>query len=295
MPKPFSTPEDRFNDLHEFNYSPHYISIKGANIHYIDEGEGNIILCLHGNLMWSYCFRHLISEFSTQYRVIAPDFIGFGKSDKYENIDDYSYELHLEMLLKFVRHVDVQNGILIMDNWGAMLGLRMLAEEGSRFERVVIMNTYLLLGDKPLSNAFSMFKWFVTNTPDFAVSTLIDSGMYKNLTHDTAIAYDAPFFNDESKAGIRAFAELVPDNPNHPAVSDMKIARNTMTAWQKPTLLIYAEHDRVLESGYKWFQRNIPGKVTTALIKKARHFMLEDNIQDISACLKDFLSTREGS
>ncbi len=292
MPELLRTPDHHFKDLPNFPYSPNYMYIKDARIHYIDEGKADkgTLLLLHGNPTFSFAFRHVIAAFSSEYRVVAPDFIGFGKSDKYACQEDYSYELHLEMLLEFIRRIEIEEATLVGSNWGAMLGLRALAEVGERFERVVIMNAYLPMGNRELPDAFLQWRTYILNVVGLSVGELIDVGMYTDLSPEIAAIYDTPFPNDQYLSGIRAFVKMVPDGIDHSSVRHMQIARKVAKNWQKPTLLVYSTDGRVAGGAHVWFEHNmLNAQVTHAEIKNARHFMLEDRSEEIIEHFRMFL------
>lgn len=292
MPELLRTPDHYFEGLPDFPYAPNYIKINGANVHYIHEGKTNkeTLLLLHGNPTWSFMYRYVIAAFSSEYQVIAPDFIGFGKSDKYARQEDYSYELHLEMLLEFIRCMDIERATLVGSNWGAMLGLRALEDVGERFERLVIMNAYLPLGNKELPHAFLMYKEYVLNFADLLLSEIINAGMFTNLSSEIADVYNAPFPSGKYQKGVKAFVNLVPDTTIHPVVKHMKKARTVVKKWNKPVLLIYAKDGRVAGGAHVWYERNMPNaQIECAEIEDARHFMLEDRGEEIVGHLRTFL------
>jgi len=304
MPKLLQTSDHHFKDLPDFPYSPNYMYINGARIHYIHEGKTNkrILLLLHGNPTWNFYFRHIINSFLNEYQVIAPDFIGFGKSDKYARQDDYSYELHLEMLLEFIRRMGIEDATLVGSNWGAMLGLRALAEMGERFERLVIMNTYLPVGNRELPYYFRRFREYVNRTPYFKVSGLASRAMeVSQIPEAVRRAYDAPFPTEDSLSAIKAFTNLVPDTPEHPVVAHMQIAREVIRNWHKPVLLLFSTQSGVLKKdpeseeakikAHEWFVHNLPEDAATTLriLENVGHFICEDDSEAGVGHLRAFL------
>lgn len=305
MPELFQTPDHYFENLPDFFYSPNYMYIKGVRIHYIHEGKTNkkTLLLLHGNPTWNFYFRHIINLFSNEYQVIAPDFIGFGKSDKYARQEDYSYKLHLEVLLEFIQRMGIEQATLVGSNWGAMLGLRALAEAGERFERLVIMNTYLPVGNRELPYYFRRFREYVNKTDYFKPGTLVSLATQKPAHSESMIkGYNAPFKYREYEAlsSIRKFTNLIPDNPKHPTVAHMQIAREVVRNWYKPALLLYSESgvlkkeakgEKAKIKAYEWFIHNLPEDAATTLkvLDGVGHFICEDDSEAVVRHLRTFL------
>lgn len=304
MPELLQTPDHHFENLPDFPYSPNYMYINGARIHYIHEGKTNkkTLLLLHGNPTWSFYFKHIINSHLNEYQVIAPDFIGFGKSDKYARQEDYSYELHLEMLLEFIQRMGIERATLVGSNWGAMLGLRALVDVGERFERLVIMNTYLPVGNRKLPYYFRRFREYVNKTPYFKVSGLASRAMEASqIPEAVRRAYGAPFPTEGSLSGIKAFTNLVPDTPEHPTVIHMQVAREVVRNWHKPVLLLFSTQSGVLkkdlENGkanikaHQWFVHNLPEDAATTLevLEGVGHFICEDDSTAVVRHLRAFL------
>lgn len=298
MTKLLRTPDHRFDNLSDFPYAPHYININDARIHYVDEGEGETLLCLHGNIVWSFIFRKFIAQLSPHYRVIAPDLIGFGRSDKYADIESYTYNMHLNMLTAFIERMNLHDATLVVHGWGGMLGLRALIDFKERFKRIVIMNTYLPLGNRPMPNSVVQWRKLAINAPSFSVGNIINHGMFTSLPPEVTAAYDAPFPTNDYMYGVRAFPAMLPDSAINPMteqmkimVGHMKIVRDELKKWHKPILLIFSEQGRIAGGGHVWYIHNVPEDALTCIgIENARHFMCEDKGTEIAGHIREFLS-----
>lgn len=167
------TPDERFANLPDFPYQPHYVEVNGLRMHYVDEGQGETILCLHGEPSWSFLYRKMIALLSRSYRVVAPDFIGFGRSDKFTERDEYSFKMHYDSLVGFIEATALTDITLVVQDWGGLLGLAVVAEKPELFKRLVIMNTGLPTGDEPAGRAFMRWRDFAASQTDMAVGAVI--------------------------------------------------------------------------------------------------------------------------
>src|SRR5579863_4845369 len=167
------TPDERFHNLPDFPFQPHYVEVHGLRMHYLDEGSGEVILCLHGEPSWSFLYRKMIPILSQNRRVIAPDFIGFGRSDKFTEREDYSFQMHRDMLVTFIDALQLERITLVAQDWGGLIGLRVVGEQPERFARLVIMNTGLPTGDEPMGRAFMAWRQFALNAPDLSIGQVI--------------------------------------------------------------------------------------------------------------------------
>jgi len=206
------TPSERFENLPDFDFKENYVQFQDMQMHYLDEGSGEVILALHGEPSWSYLYRKFIPELKG-YRFIAPDFLGFGKSDKPTKTKDYSYEFHLETLIHFCEKLELRDITLVVQDWGGLLGLGLLGQHPEWFKRVVIMNTFLPIGNK-LKFPFKVWQWFAKYHPSIPVSGVIQFASHHTITKDILRAYDAPFPSRKYKAGARIFPSLVPGKNN---------------------------------------------------------------------------------
>ncbi len=230
------TPDSRFAGLPGYPFAPHYLDVNGARVHYLDEGAGQAILCLHGEPTWSYLYRKLIPMLSEVGRVVAPDFVGFGKSDKFAAQSDYSFQMHRDTLAQFITSLDLRGITLIVHDWGGLIGLRVAAEMPERFARLVILNTFLPTGEEKPSLAFLAWKQFAKRTPVLPVSRIIRTATVQPLSREVASAYDAPFPDRTYQAGAKAFPELVPVSPDMPGAAEMKQTRAALDVFAQEPL-----------------------------------------------------------
>jgi pimeloyl-ACP methyl ester carboxylesterase len=242
------TPDARFADLPGFPFQPHYLEWRGLRVHYVDEGTGDqVFLCLHGEPTWSYLYRKMIPPFAASgARVVAPDFIGFGRSDKPEDEAAYTFDFHRGFLMDFIQSLDLTAITLVVQDWGGLLGLTLPMEMPERFERLLVMNTMLGTGDVPLSEGFVAWRAYVAKNPDLACGKLL-SRTCPHLTPEEAAAYDAPFPDAGYKAGVRRFPQLVPEHENDPGAALSRKARQWMgSSWKGETRMAVGAKDPVL-------------------------------------------------
>ncbi len=276
------TPTQRFENLKDYPFAPHFVEIsKGLVMHYVDEGtnQNETVLMLHGEPTWSYLYRKMIPVLAEAgYRVIAPDLIGFGKSDKYDSIDDYSYQNHVDWLTKFIQNLDLQNITLVCQDWGGLLGLRIAAENQERFRRIVAANTGLPTGDQAASEAFLKWQTFSQTSPVFPVGLIVSGGCVNKLSPEEIAAYDAPFPDENFKAGPRIFPKFVPTDPQNPASEANRAAWKILMKWQKPFLTCFSDSDPITKGGDLILQKLIPGTKNQnhSTIEGAGHFLQED-------------------
>jgi pimeloyl-ACP methyl ester carboxylesterase len=243
------TPEERFANLPGFPWAPHYLEWRGLRAHYLDEGprEARVFLCLHGEPTWSYLYRRMIPRFlAAGYRVAAPDFIGFGRSDKPEDEAFYTFDMHREFLLDFAERLDLRGITLAVQDWGGLLGLTLPMEAPERFERLLVMNTALGTGDVPLSEGFLQWRAYVAKTPALDCGKLLARAC-PHLAPGEAAAYEAPFPDSRHKAGVRRFPQLVPDRPDAPGAALSRRAREWWSnAWTGEAFMAIGAKDPVL-------------------------------------------------
>ncbi len=242
-------PEERFADLPGFPWQPRYLEWRGLRAHYLDEGarDAPVLLCLHGEPTWSYLYRRMIPAFlAVGYRVVAPDFIGFGRSDKVEDDAFYTFDMHRAFLLEFAERLDLRRVALAVQDWGGLLGLTLPMEAPQRYERLLIMNTALGTGDVPLSEGFIAWRAYANKNPDLACGTLLKRAC-PHLSAAEAAAYDAPFPGANHKAGVRRFPNLVPDRPDAPGAAISRQARDWWRgAWKGESFMAVGVKDPVL-------------------------------------------------
>ena len=242
------TPDDRFANLPGFPWKPHYLEWRGLRAHYLDEGKGDrVLLCLHGEPTWSYLYRRMIPPFlAAGWRVVAPDFIGFGRSDKPEDEATYTFDFHRAFLLSFIETLQLKNVAVAVQDWGGLLGLTLPMEMPERFARLLVMNTALGTGESPLTPGFIQWRDYVAKTPSMDCGKLLARAC-PHLTPAEAAAYEAPFPDAASKAGVRRFPQLVPDRPDAPGAAISRQARDWWrNAWKGDAFMAIGMKDPVL-------------------------------------------------
>jgi haloalkane dehalogenase len=272
------TPDERFAELPGFPYAPRYFEWRGLRAHYIDEGHGGrTFLCLHGEPTWSYLYRRMIPVFlKEKARVVAPDFIGFGRSHKPEDEAFYTFEMHRSFLLEFVERHNLKSMTLVVQDWGGLLGLTLPMEMPERFERLLVMNTMLGTGDAPLSEGFVAWRAYVAKNPDLAVGRLMQRSC-PHLTAKEISAYDAPFPDEKSKAGVRRFPQLVPERPDDPGAALSRKARSWLrTDWKGESFMAVGVKDPVLGLPImQQLRESIRGCPEPYLVQDGGHFLQE--------------------
>ncbi|MGQ0510402.1 MAG: haloalkane dehalogenase [Betaproteobacteria bacterium] len=243
------TPDERFAALPGFPWQPNYLEWRGLRAHYLDEGDkaAPVLLALHGEPTWSYLYRRMIPPFlAAGWRVVAPDFIGFGRSDKPVEDAFYTFDMHRQFLLDFVEKLDLKNVAIAVQDWGGLLGLTAPMEAPSRYSRLLIMNTALGTGDAPLTEGFLAWRAYVNKNPGMDCGKLLGRAC-PHLTPAEAAAYEAPYPDTASKAGVRRFPNLVPDHPDAPGAAISRRARDWWTnAWKGEAFMAVGAKDPVL-------------------------------------------------
>ncbi len=288
------TPDSRFENLPDYAFRPSYVDIDGIRMHYVDEGtrDGDVVLLLHGEPSWSYLYRSMIPPLKLAgLRVIAPDLIGFGKSDKPTRKSDYSYIAHVNWMTQFIETLDLRGITLFCQDWGSLIGLRVAAENEQRFARIAVGNGGLPTGDQEMPKAFRMWRAFARFSPWFPIGKIIQSGTITDLSNDVIAAYDAPFPSSKHKAGARAFPMLVPTTPNDPASEANRAAWKKFSEWQKPFLTTFSNRDPITRGGELPWQESVPGARNRehVKIKNAGHFLQEDKGPELADILIAFV------
>ncbi len=290
------TPDERFANLPDFDYPPNYIMIGDYRMHYVDAGAGEkTILCLHGEPTWSYLYRKMIPAFvAAGYRVIAPDFIGFGRSDKLTNPDDYTIELLYDTLVAFIEALQLTDITLVCQDYGGIVGLPVAMDLALRFSRLVIMNTALPTGDIPLGEGFNQWQNFVERVgTELVVSQLFEISTVKKevLTNEILAAYDAPFPDASYKHGIAAYPLRIPSNVDDPFAEKLRDTRDKLSIWDKPALVMFSDSDPVTGRAAGFFRKLIPTAAhqPEIVIKGAGHFLQEESGEEIAAHIIDFI------
>jgi len=289
------TPDERFAELDGYPFEPHYLDAGEVRIHYLDEGPSDAapVLLLHGEPSWSYLYRTMIPVLvDAGHRCVAPDLVGFGRSDKPAAMSDYSYQRHVDWMRALIISLDLRSIVLFGQDWGGLIGLRLAAEEEHRFARIVAANTFLPTGDIPAGDAFLAWKHYAETTDRFHIGGIVKGGCVSDLDQRVIDAYDAPFPSEELKAGARAFPGLVPITPDDPASEANRAAWKVLEAWEKPFLTLFSDSDPITRGGDRFFQRTVPGCAGQphATIEQAGHFLQEDKGPEIGAHLVRWLA-----
>lgn len=289
------TPAERFDALPKFPFRAHYVEVSdGLRMHFVDEGPrfAPVALLLHGEPSWSYLYRDFIPPLITQgIRVVVPDLIGFGKSDKPTRHDAHSYAQHVNWLQSFISRVGLTDITLFAQDWGGLLGLRVVARTPDLFSRLMLGNTALPTGDHPMGDGFDRWRAFAQSSPDFPIGKIIHKGTVSGLTPAEIAAYNAPFPDELYKAGPRMMPRLVPVRPDDPGAHENRVAWNALHGFEKPVLLCFSDRDLILGHYAKVFKRRIRGCVgqdhfTTP---QAGHFLQEDAAELLAQRLLAFM------
>ena len=298
--KVLRTADERFENLTGYPFKPHYLEVPDGDggslrMHYVDEGPRDAapVLLLHGEPSWSYLYRKMIPRIvEGGHRAIAPDLIGFGRSDKPAEKEDYTFQRHVDWMTSFLGQIDLREATLFGQDWGAVIGLRLVAEQSDRFARVVIGNGGLPTGDRPGNEAFTRWQKFSQTSPTFDIGRLIQGATVTTLPDDVVAAYDAPFPDDSYKAGARIFPSLVPTQPDDPAAEANRRAWEILQKWEKPFLTAFSDSDPVTKGGEHVMQRRIPGAQGQphAMLEGGGHFLQEDKGQELARIIVDFIA-----
>jgi haloalkane dehalogenase len=283
------TPDACFEGLPDFPYAPHYVDVPSGDagsetlrIHYLDEGPagGEIVLLMHGEPSWCFLYRKMIPVLTAAgLRCIAPDLVGFGRSDKPTDRGSYTYAAHVEWMRAALFGVlDLRDVTLVCQDWGGLIGLRLVGEHPERFARVVAANTFLPTGEQPAGEAFLNWQRFSQTVENFDVGFIVGSGCHTKISAEVTAAYSAPFPDDTYKAGARQFPMLVPTSTDDPASGANLEAWKTLRAFDKPFLTAFSDHDAITRGGDRAFQRDAPGCAGQphTTIEGGGHFLQED-------------------
>lgn len=288
---PARTPDERFANLPGYPFEPHYLDVAShvgpLRVHYVDEGprDGEPVLFLHGEPSWSYLYRKMIPVMvEAGYRVLAPDLVGFGRSDKLEARSEYTYERHVAWVTDWLEQLDLKDITLFCQDWGSLIGLRVAAENEERFARIAVGNGGLPTGDQQLPKAFFAWQKFSQETPEFPVGVFINGASVSDLSAEEIAAYDAPFPDESFKEAARAMPMLVPSSPDDPAAPANRTAWEVLQNWTKPFLTTFSDSDPITAGGDELLRKLIPGceGQPHVTIEKAGHFLQEDKGEEIA-------------
>jgi haloalkane dehalogenase len=290
------TPDQILEGLPGFPWEPRYAEIDGLRIARVDEpGDGSPVVFFHGEPTWSYLWRKVIPPvLDAGHRCIAPDYPGFGRSDKPTDMDWYSYDRHFEFMETLLcDELDVRGATVVVHDWGGPIGLRMAAEHPDRFERIVIMDTGLFTGHQPMTDAWKAFRDFVERTEDLPIAFLVKGACAQEMPDDVFAAYDAPYPSADSKAGARAFPLMLPTTPDAPGAEAGQKTLETLAADPRPSLVLWADGDPIIppKVGAKFAERL--GLPAPEVIEDASHFLQEDQGEKLGARIAEWLGGQE--
>jgi haloalkane dehalogenase len=289
------TPDGRFSALPDFPYPPRYAEVSGIRIAYAEAGPpgGEPVLLLHGEPSWSFLYRKVMKVLAAAgLRAIAADLVGFGRSDKPAEVSDHSYARHVEWMRAFAfDRLELSGVTLVGQDWGGLIGLRLVAEHPDRFARVVAANTGLPTGDYPMPDIWYRFRDVVRAAPALSVSRLVQAGCQTGLPDEVLAAYDAPFPDESFQAGPRAMPLLVPTAPDDPASGANRAAWQRLTEWDKPFLVAFSDQDPITGAMAPILQRAIPGAagLDHPVIEGAGHFLQEDAGERLGEVIAGFI------
>ncbi|WP_025618145.1 haloalkane dehalogenase [Salinispora cortesiana] len=295
------TPDSRFTNLPDFPYEPHYVDLDGLRMAYVTAGpaDGEPVLLLHGEPSWSFLYRKVIPVLADAgLRAIAPDLIGFGRSDKPAERSEHSYARHVEWIRSFAFDKLGLTGVtLVGQDWGGLIGLRLVGEHPDRFARVVAANTGLPTGDQPMPELWWQFRQMVETAPELTVSRLVQSGCQSELTAAELAAYDAPFPDQSYLAGVRAMPTLVPTAPDDPASTANRAAWTELSRWERPFLVSFSDRDPITGGMAPVLRRTVPGAagLDHPVIEGAGHFLQEDAGEQLGKVIAEFVRSAAGA
>jgi haloalkane dehalogenase len=294
------TPDERFTDLPDFPFEPHYVEVDDGEggtlrVHHLDEGPADAapVLLMHGEPTWAYLYRHVVPPLvEAGHRVIVPDLVGMGRSDKPAAQSDHTYARHVEWMRQALfDHLDLRDITFFGQDWGSLIGLRLVALDPDRYARVAIGNGGLPTGHGPASEAFLAWQRFSQETEDFPVGRIIDGGCTTTLSPEVIAAYDAPYPDDTYKAAVRVFPSLVPTSPEDPATPDQQAAWRVLEGFERPFLLCFSDSDPITRGGDAPFLAKVPGAQgqPQTTIEGGGHFLQEDRGPELAGVLVDLI------
>jgi haloalkane dehalogenase len=290
----YRTPDERFRDLPGYPFQPHYVEIEGMRVHYVDEGQGPPVLMLHGEPTWSYLYRKMIPPVARRYRAVAPDYVGFGRSDKWTEVEKYTFDAHYGVVEGFIEALDLRDITVVVQDWGGPLGLRFATQHPERMARLVILNTGLFTAAVVMPEGMLAWREYAMQTPDLPVGSIVQQALHNRdlATEDVVRAYDAPFPDPESKAGARAFPAIIPTSAEEPGAREMMETLEALARWSKPALVMFSDHDPIFPVAVgRRFQQLIPG-AQFKVIEGAGHFLQEEKGEAIAAEMLSFMAAK---
>ena len=274
----FRTPEERFDGLRGWEHPPAHLEYDGLRIAYVDVGpaDGPVVWLQHGEPTWGYLWRTVVDALvAAGMRCVVPDLVGFGRSDKPEAVEEYSYDAHVGWMTALVEHLDLHDAAMVVHDWGGPIGMRLFVEHPGRFARIAILDTGFFTGEQRMTDAWRAFRDFVERTEDLPIGFLVDGGCATDLPAEVIAAYEAPFPTPGSKAGARAFPLMLPTSPDMPAAAAGRAVRDAMVADQRPKLLLWADGDPIIPLAAGEKMAELLG-APLEVVPGASHFLQED-------------------
>ncbi|MDQ5822230.1 MAG: haloalkane dehalogenase [Actinomycetota bacterium] len=290
----YRTPGERFANLPGYPFEPHYVDQDGLRMHYVDEGEGRPVLLLHGEPTWSYLYRKVIPPLRRVGRVVAPDYLGFGRSDKPVARDWYTFDRHVESIERLIDELDLRDATVVVQDWGGPIGCRVAVSRPDRVSRLVILNTGLYSG-RPPSDEWLRFREFVRRVgTELRPGQLVRVTCVTELPDEVVAAYDAPYPTPESLTGPVMFPELVPTEPEHPSAAAMLKVREAMSRWEGRALVFFSDSDPIFSPRVaERIAELLPNAELQPPVEGAGHFLQEDKGQEVGERIAAWLQTSE--
>jgi haloalkane dehalogenase len=287
----YRTPDERFAGLPAYGFEPRYVEQDGLRMHYVEEGSGAPVLLLHGEPTWAFLYRKMIPPISQVARVVAPDYFGFGRSDKPTRLEDYSYDFHYGSIERLAHELDLRDATVVVQDWGGPVGLRLAVEQPERVARLVILNTGIGAGRAP-SPEWLRFREFMRRIgSDLVPGQLVRLSCLTDPGDEVIEAYNAPFPTPESKAGVLAFPELVPTEIDHPSAAKMLEVRAALESWERPALVLFSDSDPIFSTvAAEHMASRIPGAGPAETVVGASHFLQEEKGEEVAARIVRFLA-----
>ena len=290
------TPDERFEGLPDFPFDAHYREVDGLRLAHIDEGEGDPVVFFHGEPTWSFLWRKVIPPVrDAGYRCLAPDLAGFGRSDKPVDIDWYSYDRHVELTATLLEDLDLRNATAVVHDWGGPIGMRLAVEHPERISRLVVLDTGLFTGHQKMTDAWKAFRDFVERTEDLPVGFLVRGACFSDPGDEVIGAYEAPYPDQASKAGTRAFPLMLPTTPDAPGGEAGQRVLEAMGTDERPILSLWADSDPIIPPSVGERFCEAIGAPKPTLIENASHFLQEDAGEQIGALIADWLRAERAS
>ena len=296
VPKVLRTPEACFANLPDFPWTPRYTQLAELRVACIDEGprDAPVVLLMHGEPAWSFLYRKMIPVLlQAGFRVVAPDLVGFGRSDKPARKADYSYLNHVIWMQAWLEDMNLRNITLFCQDWGSLIGLRLAAAMPERFDRIVLANGGLPTGLEPVPRAFKVWRAFARHSPWFPIGRIVQAGCVHGLTPRERAAYNAPFPDRRHAVAARVFPGFVPTSPRDPERANNEQAWKVFERWDKPFLTLFSNRDPITRGGYKAWQKRVPGAQGQphAITRNAGHFLQEDRGPEVAAAIVVFIES----